>query len=72
MLRSVTACTTRSATLADDVLEKLPDDVPEEEYGRASKLQEQINDLAGDLEESALLENAIEDLAAFWKSRRRS
>jgi gas vesicle protein len=53
--------------LADDVLAKLPDDVPDGEYDRASKLQDQINDLAGDVEEISLLENAIDDLAAVTK-----
>ena len=53
--------------LADDVVAKLPDDVPESEYDRASKLQDQINDLAGEVEEVTLLENAIEDLAAIAK-----
>ena len=53
--------------LADDVLAKLPDDVPDSEYDRANKLQDQINDLAGEVEEITLLENAIEDLAAVAK-----
>jgi gas vesicle protein len=53
--------------LADDVLTKLPGDVPDDEYDRASKLQDQINDLAGDVEEISLLENAIEDLVAIAK-----
>ena len=53
--------------LADDVIAKLPDDVPDAEYDRASKLQDQINDLAGEVEEITLLENAIDDLAAVAK-----
>ena len=53
--------------LAEDVLAKLPDDAPDGEYDRASKLQDQINDLAGEVEEITLLENAIEDLAAVAK-----
>ena len=53
--------------LADDVLAKLPDNVPDSEYDRASKLQDQINDLAGEVEEISMLENAVEDLAAIVK-----
>lgn len=55
------------SALADDVLGKLPDDAPDSEYDRARKLQDQINDLAGEVEEVALLENALEALTAVAK-----
>jgi len=52
----------RLGQLADDVVEKLPEETPEAAVDEAYALQEQINDLAGDLDEVSLASSSIEDL----------
>jgi len=48
--------------LAEDVVNKLPDEAEESDFEKAREIQEQINDLASEVEELSLGRSAIEDL----------
>jgi hypothetical protein len=50
--------------LADDVIDKLPE-AAASDLDRARALQEQINDLAGDVEEISFGGGALEDLGGY-------
>ena len=54
--------------LADDVVNKLPEEATALDSDRAYELQEQINDLAADVEEISLAERSTEDLADLISS----
>ena len=52
----------RIGQLADDVVDKLPEDADETAVDRAYVIQEQVNDLASDLDEVSLASSTVEDL----------
>ena len=52
----------RLSELAEDMINKLPEEASEADSERAYALQEQINDLATDVEEISLAGSAREDL----------
>lgn len=52
----------RIGQLADDVVDKLPEGADDAAFDRAYVIQEQVNDLASDLDEVALASSTIEDL----------
>lgn len=52
----------RIGALADDVVDKLPEEATDADRDHAYVLQEQINDLAGGLEEISLASDAVDDL----------
>jgi hypothetical protein len=52
----------RLGQIAEDVVEKFPEEAPDAELEKAYVIQEQINDLAGDLDEISLASYQIEDL----------
>lgn len=58
---------TKLGQLADDVVDKLPEEAADSDYDRARVLQDQINDLAADLEEVSLSASAAEDLGGLAK-----
>lgn len=53
----------RLGQLADDVVEKLPAEATDADSDRAHTIQEQIYDLAADVEEISLAGSEVEDLA---------
>ena len=52
--------------LADDVVDKLPEEAADPDLDRAFALQEQINDLASEVDEVALAGSSVEDLGALF------
>lgn len=52
----------RIGRLAEDLVDKLPEDASDTDSDRAYALQEQINDLASDVEEISLASSAVEDV----------
>jgi hypothetical protein len=57
----------RLGQLADDVVEKLPEEATDADSERAYALQEQINDVAADVEEVSLAGSTLEDLSGLLK-----
>lgn len=55
----------RLGALADDVVDKLPEEATDGDSDRAYALQEQINDLAADVEEISFAASATEDLGGL-------
>jgi len=55
----------RLGQLADDVVEKLPEEASEPDVERAHAIQAQINDLSAEVEEIALAGSTIEDLGGM-------
>ena len=58
---------TKLSQLADDVVDKLPEEAAEDDYDRARAIQDQVNDLASDVEEISLAASAIEDFEVLAK-----
>jgi len=52
----------RIGQLAEDVVDRLPEEADDAAFDRAYVIQEQVNDLASDLDEVALASSTIEDL----------
>lgn len=52
----------RIGQLAEDVVHRLPEEADDAAFERAYVIQEQVNDLASDLDEVALASSTIEDL----------
>ena len=52
----------RIGQLADDVVDKLPEDADDAAFDRAYVIQEQVNDLASDFDEVSLASSTVEDL----------
>ena len=55
----------RLGQLADDVVDKLPEEASDADADRARAIQDQINDLAADVEEIFLAGSAVEDLGGM-------
>ena len=55
----------RLGQLADDVVDKLPEEASEADAERAHAIQEQINDLSSDVDEISLAGSAVEDLGGM-------
>jgi methyl-accepting chemotaxis protein len=53
----------RLGQLADDVVEKLPEEATDADVDRAHVIQKQIHDVASSVEEVSLAGNEVEDLA---------
>lgn len=52
----------RVGQIADDVVDKLSEEADDTAFDRAYVIQEQVNDLASDLEEVSLASSSVEDL----------
>ncbi len=57
----------RLGQLAEDVTDKLPEEAADADVDRAYALQEQVNDVAADVEETSLAGSYLEDLPGQLK-----
>lgn len=55
----------RLGQLADDVVEKLPEEATDADSERAHAIQEQINELSSEVDEVSLTSSSVEDLGGL-------
>src|SRR5207244_5066123 len=52
--------------IADDMTAKLPEEATDDDFNQAHAIQEQVNDLASEVDEVSLAGNSVEDLGGLF------